>query len=130
LDRCRWNSGLAARHNGRIVAATWVAVDRARMEHLRRDILLAPDEIHLFDSFTAPEHRGRGLFPAIFAVIVAIYRARGYRRAVTFIAFHNRASTRSRERTGFRCIGTARPFPRGPIRTANFVARDHRRQGR
>lgn len=118
----------AARHDGRIVAATWVAVGRGRLEYLGRDVLLAPDEIYLFDSFTASELRGRRLFPAIFAVIAATYRARGYRHAVTCIAVHNRSSRRSRERSGFRRIGTVRRLPRKPIRLAGFAACDGGRQ--
>ena len=56
------------------------------MEALRRDFLPAPDEIYLFDSFTAAEHRGQRLHPAVFELIAARYWARGHRWAVTLIA--------------------------------------------
>jgi hypothetical protein len=122
LDRLRAPYAcFAARHNGRIVAATWVATRGTRVDTLRRDFLPAPDEIYLFDSFTAAEHRGQHLFPAVFEVIAARYRARGRRWAVTLIAPYNRASSRSRERSGFRRVGTVRSLSRGPIRTSDFA---------
>jgi hypothetical protein len=122
LDRLRaGHACFAARHDGRIVAATWVARGGTRVEPLDRDFLPASDEIYLFDSFAAAEHRGQRLFPAVFEVIAARYRARGYRRAVTLIAPYNHASSRSRERSGFRRVGTVRSWSRGPIRTSDFV---------
>jgi hypothetical protein len=48
----------AVRHDGRVLAATWVAVCPAWVEHLRREFRPAPDEIYIFDSLTAAEHRG------------------------------------------------------------------------
>ncbi len=108
-----------------MVAATWVAVGPAWAEHLRREFRPAPDEIYIFDSLTAAEHRGERLSAAIFAVVAATYRGRGCRRAVGLIVPHNRSSARSRGRSGFRRVGTVRSFPRGPIRTADVLGEAH-----
>ena len=50
-------------HGERIVHAAWAAVGRAPIEYLSRDLVLGPDEVFVFDAFTAPAFRGRGASP-------------------------------------------------------------------
>jgi ribosomal protein S18 acetylase RimI-like enzyme len=111
----------AARHEGRVLAATWVAVGPARVDTLRREFRPAPGEIYLFDGFTAAGCRGRRLAAAIVAAVAATYRRRGYRSAVLVIAPHNRSSRRSYERSGFRRRAVVHSFARDPVRTADLA---------
>src|SRR5262249_20086543 len=50
-------------HAERIVHAAWVAVGRAPVEYLSRDLELDPDEVFVFDAFAAPGFRGHGASP-------------------------------------------------------------------
>ena len=109
----------AARRNGEIVAAIWVAVGPARVRHVRREFRPAPTEIYLFDALTVARCRGKHLQVALVTAIAATYRARGYRTAVMVIAPHNRSSRQCFERTGFRRRAAVYSLRRGPIRTAD-----------
>jgi ribosomal protein S18 acetylase RimI-like enzyme len=111
----------AVRRDGRVVAATWVAVSPAWANHLRREFRPAPGEIYLFDGFTAAGCRGQRLAAAIVAAVAASYRQCGYRSAALVIAPHNRSSCRSYERSGFRRRAVVHSLARGPVRTADLA---------
>lgn len=61
----------AARRDGRVLAATWVAVGPVRVDHLRREFRPPPGEVYLFDGFTPAGCRGRRLAAAIVAAVAA-----------------------------------------------------------
>lgn len=44
---------------GDIVHGMWVAFDRAFIDYLRQDLILGPREAYLYQSYTAPAHRGK-----------------------------------------------------------------------
>ena len=110
------NRCFVARHDGKLVAALWVATGRAQVGFLRREIELDPGEIYLFDAYTLPEHRGRHLQPMIVSRTLARFQEEGYRQALSLIAPHNRPNITVRERAGFRRVGTIGCVILGPFR--------------
>lgn len=96
-DRC-----FGARHAGVLISATWVATGRVRLSF--GEVPLAPHEICLYDTFTAPAFRGRHVPAAICRTILECHPQ--HRQAVTQVIPENRSNVRSRERTGFRRTGT------------------------
>jgi GNAT superfamily N-acetyltransferase len=94
----------AARDAGRLVSVTWVATGRVQLS--AGELVLEEGEIFLYDSFTDPAFRGRRIQMAILASLLEYYRAGGWRYAVVMIVPENRASIRSRERSGFRRTAT------------------------
>lgn len=88
-----------------MVHAAWAATGRAYVPYLRRDLLLAPEDLYIYDSYTAPAYRGLGLAPLRHHHMRRHYRGLGLRRAVGVIAVENRAGLRVMDRLEFRRIG-------------------------
>jgi GNAT superfamily N-acetyltransferase len=89
------------RAHGAVVAYCWSTTAPAPVEEIRRHVVPAGDEVYLYDAYTAPEWRGKRLFPAMLTLLLAAARARGRRRALIFALAANRASTRAIEHAGF-----------------------------
>ena len=94
-----------ARHEGRIVQAGWAVARRARIDYLDREIDLAPDEVYIYGSYTAPDSRGRNLAPAQRTEAVRFLRDAGYRRLVAAVFPENKAGFRPLEKIGCRRFG-------------------------
>ena len=101
----RGDSCFAVRVEGEIVHMAWVAVQRATVEYLGRDLMLEPDEIFIFDSFTLPEYRGMKIAQARGAHVAGYYAERGYRRSLGVVAVENSAGLAVPEALGYRRIG-------------------------
>lgn len=108
-DKC-----FIARRDAKIVGACWSATGRAWSAYLARWIALAPDEAYAYDSFTAPEWRGQGIFPALTREMHEFYRASGIRRIIRFTVPENRASMSSA--IGYRTVGMMGWVRVGPFR--------------
>jgi GNAT superfamily N-acetyltransferase len=89
---------------GEVVGYCWLTTSPAWVEEIARFVVPGPGEAYLYDAYTAPAWRGRGLFPAALAVLLAHGRARGLRRALIFVLDGNRASVRAIERAGFQAF--------------------------
>lgn len=83
------HDGLAACLNGAIVGYAWSCADTS-LERI--ELKLAPGDILLTDAFTAPAARGQGVQTALSLARLHAARARGYRRAITYIEIHNTPS--------------------------------------
>ena len=114
LDAGHWC--FVARSQGRMVATSWAATNRAWLDYLSCELRLAPDEIYAYDSFTEPASRGQNLGPALTAEKLRYFQAAGYRRLVCTISPENRASLRADAKTGYRPYGTIGYVKIGPWR--------------
>lgn len=77
---------------------------------------LQRDDIVIFRNWTAPEHRGKGVCPAIMQRIIVHELANGG-KAYVDCPVHNKPSIRSIEKAGFRRFATAKPLgPREGVR--------------
>lgn len=113
----RWDAGdlcFVARQDGRIVACGWATTAEAWTDYLRCAIELAPGDVYLFDGYTHPDRRGRGIFQALCAQQVRHLRAAGHRRAIRATAPHNTVAMHVHAGSGFRPIGTVSRFRFGP----------------
>jgi hypothetical protein len=119
LIRARFSGGyvcFAVWHDQHIVHAAWGATERARIDYLSREIELGPDEVFIFDAFTAPASRGRNLSPVRALVMGRHYADRGYRRVLTAVHPENRAGFRPLEKVGTRPVGVIGYIGIGPLR--------------
>ena len=80
-----------ARHAGRVVHALWVGFGRVWVPYLGCWLELEPGEAYLYQSWTRPEYRRKGIALARAVTALEELRKAGYRRA--FAAIMPRAAT-------------------------------------
>jgi len=118
--RRRFDDGqrcFAVWHERRIIHAAWAATGRARIDYLSTEITLAPDEVWVYEVFTAPAFRGMGASPARMIEMMRYFRERGYGRLLGAILPENRSSLRLGEKVGWtRSIGVIGYLGLGPWR--------------
>jgi RimJ/RimL family protein N-acetyltransferase len=110
-DRC-----FVARHEGRLVAALWVATGEAEFEYLGRRLRLGENEAQRYDSFTAPELRGRGVIAAVGTRLDRQLREENIRRVRGTALPENAAALRALAKGGYRPIGKIGYVKLGPWR--------------
>ena len=113
----RWEAGnlcFVARHEGRIVACGWGTAAAAWTDYLHCAIELAPGDAYLYDGYTRPEWRGRGIFQALCAEELRALQRAGHRRAIRATAVHNTVAMHVHARSGFRLIGSIVRYRLGP----------------
>lgn len=94
-----------ARHEGRIVCASWVSHREHFMRPLSYRYRLGPTDAYLHDSYTAPEFRGRSVAPALGVHVLEQLRLGGTTRVTMAVSPENVANQRARAKTGFRVCG-------------------------
>ena len=94
-----------ARHQGRIVAAAWAAVQPVWVPFLGCQIDMAPGDAHIYDKFTAPAYRGRGIANGVRSFHLRHLQRAGFRRATGTVLPENVSSLRDDFRGGFRVYG-------------------------
>lgn len=110
-ERC-----LAARSDGAIVSARWIASGEAVLEYLGRRLRLAPDEAFVHAAYTSPAFRGRGIAAACIHEYARRLRAEGHRRVLAAVGPENVPAIRSQARAGYRRMGTIGWVGVGPWR--------------
>lgn len=101
---------------GRIAHGYWMGVGRVRIDYLERDLVLPPDSVYTYDSYSPPAHRGRGLAQAVGLHAMGVARAEGRRRAWCLPAVENAAGIRPVEAIGYRRVATFHLLRLGPWR--------------
>jgi GNAT superfamily N-acetyltransferase len=117
--RRRLNAGqlcFIARCQGRIVSSAWMALGRAWIDYLACEVLLAPDDAYLYESYTLPDYRGRGVPTERSRQEVEYLRRKGCRRMIAVISPENRAAVRHAERAGWKPLGVMGCVKLGPWR--------------
>lgn len=84
-DRCH-----VARAGGRLAAVRWVAFEEARVPYLEHAFPLAEQEVFIYDAFSDPAWRGRGLSRALFHTMDASLRSEGYVTVLSAVHRENR----------------------------------------
>ncbi len=105
-----------ARHEGRLIHVCWVATGCARIDYLDREILLSPGEAYVFESYTAPDMRGKHIAAARSVFMQQALRQTGYHRTVTVVVPENQAGFRPLEKVGYRRLGVLSTVWVGPWR--------------
>jgi GNAT superfamily N-acetyltransferase len=101
-------------HEGRIVDASWLATGRVHIPYLRRDLVLEPGDVYVYDSYTAPHYRGRSLYSAKVAFIMRHCKEKGYVRNVAVIAIENKEPLAVTRRLGIKFVGVYHCLRFGP----------------
>lgn len=99
------HEAVAAWVDERIVHAAWVAMGRGPVPYLGGELVLRPDELLVYDSFTLPAFRGRGISRARMSYVFGRYRERGYRRCLAVVALENRRGRRALDAGGYQSAG-------------------------
>ncbi len=108
--------------DGELVSARWIAVGEPRVDYLGMLLPLGPNEVYMYDSYTAPLRRGRGIASAGLAVLYPILATEGRSRVVCACLPENRSGLRSIAKAGFRPAGKMGYVGLGPWRHT-FVRR-------
>lgn len=97
---------VVARHGADVIAYCWLTWRPEWVAEIDRFVVPGPDEAYLYEAFTQPAWRGRGLFSSMLFRLLGYARAQGRRRALIFVLTDNSASRRAIERTGFELFQT------------------------
>jgi len=99
---------------GVLVHSTWAAREQAYVPYLRRYLILKPEEIFFYDSFTLPVYRNRNLAQARGVYVFRHYLGLGYRQAIAVIALENKVGLGVPKALGYHPIGLYACFRLGP----------------
>ena len=107
--------GLVARHQGKTIATSWVALDHCTVDYLGVNLPLRPGIAYLFDAWVAPQWRGRRVISQIGRVERRIMREAGCDRYVGLVWWFNQKATELHLRRGGGILGTVHRFKLGPL---------------
>jgi len=114
---------VVARYRGSVIAYCWLTRQPEWVAEIDRLVVPGPDEVYLYEAFTEPGWRGRGLFPAMLFQLLAYARAQGRHRALIFVLTDNRASRRAIEKAGFELFQTVSKVELAGLRRLLFRGR-------
>jgi len=92
-------------HGGRIVGYVCAGDSVPPRHGFARALAIEPDCAYANHAFVAPQHRGRGLYPALVAEVVRGLRRQGYSRVVAVCDPRNRSAMSSHLRVGMKPVG-------------------------
>ena len=99
---------IGAWHDGRLLAAGWLVMDRAPVPYLGLELPLGRKDAWSYDGFTHPELRRRGIGTARLAGLLQEASALGARRVLAAVLPENHDAFGPTTRTGWRTIATVR----------------------
>lgn len=88
-------------HEGRIAHATWTTTAGAWTREIGRYFRPPPGEGYIYESFTSPAVRGRGIYPLALRHILARLGAEGITRSWVGVEADNEPSIRAITKAGF-----------------------------
>jgi len=117
-----------ARHQGRVVAAAWAAVQSVWVPFLGCRIDVTADEGHIYDKFTLPAFRGHGIANAVRTHHLRHMQRAGLRRATGAVLPENVSSLRDDSKGGFRVCGVLGRIKLGPWQRVFLMPPPRRRR--
>ena len=123
----RLNAGhwcFVARHEGKLISATWATIHRTWTSYLARAIHFMPDEVYFYDVFTRPDFRGKSILPAILVDMIRYFRDAGYRRMVCLVLPENKSSLKALQKVAFHPLGMMGYIKIGPWRWHFYRTRE------
>ena len=104
--------------DGRVVAARWATHGAVEADYLRIGLRLPDGDAWIFDSWTDPRERGRGVASEASAALGAALAAEGTTRFVVIVMNGNRSGHAAVLRSGYRRLGTITTIRTSPRRRA------------
>ena len=98
--------GFVALDDGAIVHACWAVTSEAHIEYLDLDVVLAAGAVYVYEVFTSPPYRGRGISSLRSLEMERYLRGKGHRRLVAAVGPENWAATRSKTKAGYDAVGS------------------------
>lgn len=99
-DRC-----FCVRRDGQLAAVRWIAFEEASVEYLGCRLQLAPGVAYLYDSYTAPAARGRGIFSSTWFTLARELSAEGFHTILAAVLPENRAARGAMGKLPYRVVG-------------------------
>jgi RimJ/RimL family protein N-acetyltransferase len=87
--------------NGAFLHASWITTAAAWTRELQRYFCPPPDQAYIYESFTRPETRGRGIYPFALESICVWLTNNGLQRAWVGVEDGNQSSLRAVSKAGF-----------------------------
>ena len=104
--------------DGRVVASRWATHGEVDADYLRIGLRLPDGDAWIFDSWTDPRERGRGVAGEASAALGAALAAEGTTRFVVIVMNGNRSGHAAVLRSGYRRLGTITTIRTSPRRQA------------
>jgi len=114
LDGGHWC--FAVWNDQRIIHVAWAAVQHVKIEYLAWEMELAPDQVYVYDIFTAPAFRRSGAASIRSVEMMRYFRELGYQRLLGAVSPEDRSAFR--QNVGYRRIGVIGYIALGPWRRA------------
>ena len=95
----------------------FTAVDNKKIRHIswiyyqddpNRFIRLGSKDAEIKYCLTLPEHRGKGIYPAVLREVIGYLKEKGFMRVFITVQEDNIPSIRGIEKAGFKCVGRVR----------------------
>jgi SAM-dependent methyltransferase len=90
---------------GKMAHCSWSTTGEVRIDYLGCKCRLDPDAIYIYESYTAPQFRGKSLSALRSEIVHKGYREQGYRRYVSVSWPENRSAHRAIIKSGARISG-------------------------
>jgi RimJ/RimL family protein N-acetyltransferase len=91
--------------DGRVSSCTWYRIGHAHMPEVGCSLPLPQDELYGYDSWTAPELRGKNIAGARAALVFGRLNEAGFRSICAFVLPENRSSLRAATKLGYQPVG-------------------------
>ena len=95
-----------AKHNGNPVAYLFAATSKTYIGEIDDWLIVNGREVYLYDAFTAPEFRGKRIYPRLITEASDYFKNKSCKHAMIFSAARNITSIKGIERCGFKCYET------------------------
>jgi GNAT superfamily N-acetyltransferase len=95
-----------AESEGNLVAYLFAATSKTDIGEIDDWLIVSQSEVYLYDAFTAPKARGKGIYPCLITYASVYFKNRGFKHALIFSTAGNSASIKGIERCGFSCYET------------------------
>ena len=89
-----------AEKEGKELGYIFGAVRETGVSEIEAHLIVANDEVYLYDAFVRPEFRGQGIYPELLKAALNYFKGKK-RRALIFTTASNRMSRRGIEKAGF-----------------------------
>ena len=93
------------RYDGKLAHCSWSTTGQVRIDYLGCECRLDPDAIYIYETYTAPEFRGKSVSVLRSEAVHKWYREQGYRRYVSVSWPENHSARRAIIKSGARKSG-------------------------
>ena len=102
----RGDKFFVAHHQGILVAYLFATTRECRVGEIDDWLEVGPREVYLYDAYTRPVFRGKGIYPHLITKAAEYFRHESYKHAMIFSTKDNLSSNRGIERCGFKLYET------------------------